>query len=109
MRTGIHPTQHVVNYVCNSCGTKYRAYSTSSADITVEVCSNCHPFYTGEEGVIVDTYSRVDKFRKQQEAASEGATAVTRKRKKKATRSAKASEVKADKKLTLRDMLKQKN
>jgi len=61
MREGIHPKffdEAVI--VCASCGTEWIVGSTS-ANLRVDICSNCHPFYTGEQR-IVDTEGRVDKF-----------------------------------------------
>ena len=107
MKQGIHPKTQAVSYICNSCSSNYKILSTSDDDIKVEVCSNCHPFYTGEEGIIVDTYSRVDKFKKAQEAAD--TSKVTKKKKKAARRKrSKVSETKSDSKVTLRDMLQDK-
>jgi large subunit ribosomal protein L31 len=46
-----------------SCGNTFPTRSTLGHDLQIEVCSNCHPFYTGKQK-IVDTGGRVDKFRK---------------------------------------------
>jgi large subunit ribosomal protein L31 len=46
-----------------TCGNSFKTSSTLGHDLQVEVCSNCHPFYTGKQK-IVDTAGRVDKFRK---------------------------------------------
>jgi large subunit ribosomal protein L31 len=46
-----------------TCGNTFKTRSTIGQDLQVEVCSNCHPFYTGKQK-IVDTGGRVDKFRK---------------------------------------------
>ena len=62
MKAGIHPDYKVINVTC-TCGNKFETRSTSGQDLQVEVCSNCHPFYTGKQK-IVDTGGRVDKFRK---------------------------------------------
>ncbi|HEY2686259.1 MAG TPA: 50S ribosomal protein L31 [Steroidobacteraceae bacterium] len=61
MKTGIHPEYKTINVTC-SCGNTFETRSTGS-DLQIEVCSNCHPFYTGKQK-IVDTGGRVDKFRK---------------------------------------------
>jgi large subunit ribosomal protein L31 len=53
---------------CNSCDTKFETHSTVP-EITVEICSNCHPFYTGKQKLI-DTAGRVDKFKARQEQAA---------------------------------------
>jgi len=60
MRQGIHPVWHKTTVRCMTCGTTWTTGSTVDS-LTVEICSNCHPFYTGEQR-IVDTEGRVDKF-----------------------------------------------
>ncbi len=62
MKQGIHPAWHATPVRCMTCGTTWTTGSTVSS-LTVEICSNCHPFYTGEQR-IVDTEGRVDKFMK---------------------------------------------
>jgi large subunit ribosomal protein L31 len=61
MKTGIHPQYHEVDVAC-SCGNKFKTRSTSAKTITVEVCSACHPFYTGKQKIL-DTAGRIEKFR----------------------------------------------
>ncbi len=61
MKTGIHPAYKEINVAC-SCGNTFKTSSTMTKDLTVEVCSLCHPFYTGKQK-IVDTAGRVEKFR----------------------------------------------
>lgn len=62
MKEGIHPEYGNIQVVC-SCGNKFTTRSTLEKDIHIEVCSACHPFYTGKQK-IVDTAGRVDKFRR---------------------------------------------
>ncbi len=62
MKEGIHPEYREIKVIC-SCGNEFGTRSTSGRDIHVEVCSSCHPFYTGRQK-IVDTAGRVDKFRR---------------------------------------------
>src|SRR6185437_9262090 len=62
MKESIHPEYHEITVTC-SCGNSFRTRSTVGHDLHVEVCSSCHPFYTGKQK-IVDTAGRVDKFRK---------------------------------------------
>ena len=62
MKAGIHPEYKTINVTC-SCGNTFETRSTIGHDLQIEVCSNCHPFYTGKQK-IVDTGGRVDKFRK---------------------------------------------
>ena len=61
MKADIHPKYTDLNVTC-SCGNKFVTRSTMSKDLHVEVCSECHPFYTGKQK-IVDTAGRVEKFR----------------------------------------------
>ncbi len=59
MKEKIHPKYHAVDATC-VCGNTVATGSTK-AEIRVEICSNCHPFYTGQQK-IVDTEGRVDRF-----------------------------------------------
>jgi large subunit ribosomal protein L31 len=63
MKADIHPDYKVTNVTCG-CGNKFQTRSTaSSGEIHVEVCSNCHPFYTGKQKIL-DTGGRVARFEK---------------------------------------------
>jgi large subunit ribosomal protein L31 len=62
MKPEIHPNYAEIKVVC-SCGNEFTTRSTLGQDLHVEVCSSCHPFYTGKQK-IVDSGGRVDKFRK---------------------------------------------
>ncbi len=62
MRTEIHPEYTTTRVHCNSCNTEFETRSTAGDAITVDICSNCHPFYTGTQR-IVDTGGRVQRFR----------------------------------------------
>ncbi|MBK8120223.1 MAG: 50S ribosomal protein L31 [Sulfuritalea sp.] len=61
MKDGIHPKYAEIEVTC-SCGNKFKTQSTSSKALHIEVCSACHPFYTGKQK-IVDTAGRVERFR----------------------------------------------
>ncbi|HVN26057.1 MAG TPA: 50S ribosomal protein L31 [Candidatus Paceibacterota bacterium] len=61
MKTEIHPTYYKNATVICSCGTTFTTGATRP-EIRVEICSKCHPFYTGEEKLI-DTAGRVEKFK----------------------------------------------
>ncbi len=64
MKQGIHPTFYTDTKVtCASCGTTWTTSSTKQ-EIRVETCSNCHPFFTGEQGRLVDIEGQVDRFYK---------------------------------------------
>ena len=61
MKTGIHPEYTVTEVTC-SCGNAFTTRSTTSAtEARVEMCSNCHPFYTGKQRIL-DTGGRVARF-----------------------------------------------
>lgn len=62
MKDGIHPKYAEITVTC-SCGNTFQTRSTLGSNLEVEVCSNCHPFYTGKQK-IVDSGGRVDRFRK---------------------------------------------
>ncbi len=59
MKAGIHPDYKTVQVVCQ-CGNTFETRSTRDT-IRVEICSACHPFYTGKQKLI-DTEGRVEKF-----------------------------------------------
>ena len=62
MKKELHPKYQLIKATC-SCGNVMEVNSTLSADISVEICSKCHPFYTGQQK-IVDTGGRVQRFEK---------------------------------------------
>jgi large subunit ribosomal protein L31 len=62
MQAAIHPRYEDVTVRC-SCGAEYHTRSTLCEDISVDVCSNCHPFYTGKQKIL-DKGGRVERFRK---------------------------------------------
>ena len=69
MKADIHPDYHDVNVVC-SCGNTFSTRSTLKGEsLSVDVCSACHPFYTGQQK-IVDTAGRVEKFKARRAAAT---------------------------------------
>jgi large subunit ribosomal protein L31 len=68
MKATGHPDYADISVTCN-CGNKFTTRSTLGQDLAVDVCSACHPFYTGKQK-IVDTAGRVDKFRKKYAAAA---------------------------------------
>lgn len=61
MKDGIHPEYDVITVTC-ACGNTFQTRSTAK-ELAVDVCSNCHPFYTGKQR-LMDTQGRVDRFRK---------------------------------------------
>ena len=62
MREGIHPVYHQCTGKCN-CGIEF-VTGSSKPEIRVEVCSKCHPFYTGSQKILLEAGGRVEKFNK---------------------------------------------
>ncbi|MGN7469237.1 50S ribosomal protein L31 [Brevibacillus sp. SAFN-007a] len=61
MKQGIHPQYNVVTVTC-ACGNEFESGSVKQA-LKVEICSNCHPFFTGKQK-FVDAGGRVDRFKR---------------------------------------------
>lgn len=102
MKKDIHPKWFDNAKVSCACGNTFTVGSTQE-EIKVEVCSACHPFFTGQQK-FVDTLGRVEKFQKKQEAAS---TNVVSKRQKRLQK--KISQSKEDEgQKSLKEMLNQK-
>jgi large subunit ribosomal protein L31 len=66
VKPGIHPKYYDVTVTC-ACGASYPTRSTSKS-IAVEICSNCHPFFTGKQK-LVDTAGRVERYRRKYKLA----------------------------------------
>jgi ribosomal protein L31 len=62
MKKAIHPKTFTATITC-ACGNEIQAISTKGEAIHTEICSSCHPFYTGKQR-FVDTAGRIDRFRK---------------------------------------------
>ncbi|WAJ71614.1 50S ribosomal protein L31 [Catenovulum adriaticum] len=62
MRKDIHPEYATIKASC-SCGNVIETRSTAGKDLNLDVCSECHPFYTGKQRIL-DTGGRVDRFKK---------------------------------------------
>ncbi|MEE9575435.1 MAG: 50S ribosomal protein L31 [Gammaproteobacteria bacterium] len=62
MKTDIHPAYNEIVVKC-SCGNTFKTKSTLKDELHLDVCSQCHPFYTGKQKML-DTAGRVDKFNK---------------------------------------------
>lgn len=67
MKTGIHPKYVEATVTCASCATTWQTRSTKP-ELRVELCSNCHPFYTGQQRII-DTAGQVERFNRRMEQA----------------------------------------
>lgn len=61
MKAGIHPDYVAITAKC-SCGNVINTFSTLGKDLNLDVCSECHPFYTGKQKML-DTGGRVDRFK----------------------------------------------
>ena len=61
MKAEIHPAYDEITVTC-SCGNSFETRSTAGKALNIEVCSQCHPFFTGKQKLL-DTAGRVDKFR----------------------------------------------
>ena len=82
-KEGIHPKYETIHVKC-ACGNAFETRSTNKGDLVVEICSACHPFFTGKQK-LVDTAGRVERFRRKVATADAG----------KATAAAKAAATKA--------------
>jgi len=69
MKAGIHPAYNECTVIC-ACGSTFKTRSTHKGDIRVEICSSCHPFFTGRQK-LVDTEGRVDRFNKKVQRSKE--------------------------------------
>jgi len=83
MKSDIHPKYHVCKVKCG-CGNKFTTRSTRK-ELKVDICSVCHPFYTGKQKFI-DTEGRIEKFKTKFSAA--GYASLKRKKKKAPAKSA---------------------
>lgn len=96
MKKDTHPTYFPKAKVTCACGNVFTVGSTVES-LSVEICSNCHPFYTGKDKLI-DTAGRVDRFKKLvDKKASEAAVRKGKKVKKAAAKAKKASKAKSEK------------
>lgn len=67
MKANIHPEFYEATVTCASCGTTWKTGSTKK-ELRVDVCSNCHPFFSGESARIIDIEGQVDRFYKKLQA-----------------------------------------
>jgi large subunit ribosomal protein L31 len=75
MKPGIHPDYHEVTVHC-ACGSAFKTRSThKGALVRVEICSSCHPFFTGKQK-LVDTAGRVERFTRKYEKAAQAVQAA---------------------------------
>lgn len=81
MKTNIHPVWYPEAKVTCACGSTFTTGSTLE-QIRVDICSACHPFYTGQQK-FVDTVGRIERFRQKREKAKEGVLKKAREEEKK--------------------------
>ena len=75
MKAGIHPDYHEITVHC-ACGNAFKTRSTIKGEMMrVEICSNCHPFFTGKQKLL-DTAGRVERFQKKYAKAAEAVEAA---------------------------------
>jgi large subunit ribosomal protein L31 len=67
-KKGIHPKLKLITVSC-SCGSKFQTMSTKDSDYSIEICSACHPFYSGKQK-ISDTAGRIEKFNQRYKRAA---------------------------------------
>jgi large subunit ribosomal protein L31 len=106
VKTSKQPVYNVIQITC-ACGAKYTTGTTYDGPLRVAICSNCHPFYTGEQK-IVDTENLVSKFEKKAQKAN--TEIKSRKDRRTDKRAARAKVLPASatpqKELTLKDIMK---
>jgi len=78
MKAGIHPVYETRKFHCYGCSSEWETRTTltpTTADgkVHLDICANCHPFYTGKQKLI-DKAGRVERFRRKYAPKSEGAT-----------------------------------
>jgi large subunit ribosomal protein L31 len=101
MKDGIHPKWYPEAKVTCSCGASFTVGSTKP-EIHVEICANCHPFFTGEIKY-VDTAGRVEKFQEKQKKASP--QSLIKKKQKKILKKMEKEKEEEDRPKTLKEML----
>ena len=62
MKPGIHPEYNEITVTC-ACGETFKTRSTRKGDLHIEICSACHPFFTGKQK-LMDTAGRIERFRR---------------------------------------------
>ena len=63
MKPKIHPENKMTSFRC-ACGSTWNVLSSKGGELTVEICSNCHPFFTGGGKNVIDTAGRIEKFKR---------------------------------------------
>ena len=104
MKQGIHPEYFETKVRC-ACGAEVETRTTLK-DLHVEICSQCHPFFTGKQARIVDSEGRVERFVKKFEGKS--ARVSKRKRRQETAASKRLEDVKKEKERAIKDLEKKK-
>jgi len=105
MKDTIHPQVHTDCVVTCVCGSSFTTISTKKT-ISVEICSKCHPFYTGQQK-FVDTEGRIDKFAKKVKLAQDKKEATQKVKAAKKTKKTESQSKAPEQKVSLKDILKQ--
>ncbi len=103
MKQGIHPKTYQNTKITCACGNSFTSISTRE-NITVEICSACHPFYTGQQK-FVDTEGRIDKFVKKQKIASQKKQTAEDIKTQKEQKKSKVKSANSTGQISLKDML----
>lgn len=98
MKATIHPEYMKTKVTCMGCNTTFESMSTVP-ELVVDVCSNCHPFYTGKQK-LVDTAGRVDRFKAKQQAADAKKDALVKKGQKALSKAEAKAMLEADAEIT---------
>lgn len=98
MKATIHPEYMKTKVTCLGCNTTFESMSTVP-EMSVDVCSNCHPFYTGKQK-LVDTAGRVDRFKAKQQAADAKKDALVKKGQKALSKNEAKAMLEADAEIT---------
>ena len=77
MRPKIHPKYEAVTIKCMGCQSEVQTRSTKCQDFTIDVCSKCHPFYTGRQKY-VDSAGRIERFQKKWAKAGVGPSSLAK-------------------------------
>ncbi len=111
MKKGIHPTYYADAKVkCSTCGTEFDFGSTQEG-FDVAICSHCHPFYTGEQQVVVDAANKISSFKEKMNKAEElkkRLADIEAKRKEREKTRVGVISSNAEKRVTLKDLLQAK-
>lgn len=105
MKSGIHPKYNTdAKIKCLSCGTEYE-FGTTADSLNVAICAHCHPFYTGEQQVVIDTANKIGNFKAKMDKAAELKKRMAEIEAKRKEREASKVGVIGEKKMTLKDLL----